>query len=389
MRADFSAAHAVLQAELDAPRLAGVCTAVLHRGELVDRHVAGFADRERGEPMREDHLHRAFSNTKLVTAVAVLQLVDEGRVALDDPIHRWIPGFGSTRVLRPGWTVLDDTVPLARAITVRHLLGHGAGLSHGVFDPGTAIYAAYHASGVRGRDHTMAMIADKLPALPLLFQPGEGWEYSMAPDVLARLVEIVDDRPFADSLRRRIFEPLGMADTGYLLRPDQRPRLAALYGGNLADPAAPGLERRDELPWPRAHLDPVPRQGGASGLVTTLGDMLALLRALRPGGGLLRPATLAEMGRDQLSPERCVQFPDSGRIPSLGFSLVGAVTRGPSALQPNTPAGELQWGGLAGTHWALHPASDTVLVLMTQRHFGFWNPFWWAWKRAVYAALGF
>src|SRR5512134_1640429 len=170
-RADFSAAHAVLRAHHEQRRLSGVSTLVFERGEVIDELCIGQADIEQARAMSPDHIHRAFSNTKLVTAVMTLMLVDEGRIALDDPIKQWIPGFGATRVLRPGATSLDDTEPLARDITVRHLLTHTAGLSHGVFDPGTMIYNAYDASGLRRYDCTTAMIAERLPALPLLYQP--------------------------------------------------------------------------------------------------------------------------------------------------------------------------------------------------------------------------
>jgi CubicO group peptidase (beta-lactamase class C family) len=387
-RPDFSAAHAVLRGHHEQRRLAGVSALVFEGGEVVDELCIGQADIEQARAMRPDHIHRAFSNTKLVTAVMTLMLVDEGRIALDDPIKQWIPAFGATRVLRPGAASLDDTEPLARNITVRHLLTHTAGLSHGVFDPGTMIYEAYDASGVRRPDFSTAMIAERLPALPLLFQPGEGWEYSMAPDVLARLVEIVTGQRYVEALQQRLFGPLGMVDTGYVLRPDQVPRLAALYGGNLADPTESGLRRLDELPWPGAFLTPVPREAGASGLFTTQADMLALLRRLFPGrGGPLADATLAEMFRDQLPAQLCVQFLQSGPMPALGFGLAGAVTRRPFELQPNTPAGELQWGGVAGTHWAISLATGHALVLMTQRYMGYWNPFWFEWKGAVYAAL--
>jgi CubicO group peptidase (beta-lactamase class C family) len=387
-RPDFSAAHAVLRRHHEEHRLPGVSALIFQGADVVDEFCIGEADIEQGKPMRPDHIHRAHSNTKLITAVMTLMLVDEGRIALDDPIKQWIPGFGTTRVLRPGATSLDDTDALARDITVRHLLTHTAGLSHGVFDPGTMIYEAYGASGVRRQDCSTALIAERLPALSLLFQPGEGWEYSMAPDVLARLVEIITGQRYIEALQQRLFGPLGMVDTGYVLQPEQVPRLATLYGGNLADPDEPGLRRLDELPWPGAFLTPVPREGGASGLFTTQADMLALLSRLFPGrGGPLADPTLAEMSRDQLPAQLCVQFLRSGPMPSLGFGLAGAVTRRTSELQPNTPTGELQWGGVAGTHWAISPATGEALVLMTQRHMGFWNPFWFEWKAAAYAAL--
>ena len=387
-QADFSGAHAVLRGHVEQQRLAGVSALVFDGGQVVDEFCIGHADIEQAQALRPDHIHRAFSNTKLITAVMTLMLVEEGRLNLDDPIKQWIPGFAATRVLRAGATTLDDTEPLARDISVRHLLTHTAGLSHGVFDPGTMIYEAYIASGVRRPDCTTAMIAEQLPTLPLLFQPGEGWEYSMAPDVLARLVEIVTGQPYAKALQQRLFGPLGMVDTGYVLRPDQVPRLAALYGGNPNDPNEPGLKRLDALPWPGAFLTPVPRQAGASGLITTQADMLALLRRLLPGqGGPLGDVMLAEMFRDQLPQELCVQFPQTGPLPALGFGLAGTVTRRAFELQPNTPVGELQWGGLAGTHWAISPTTGRALVLMTQRYMGFWNPYWFEWKAAVYAAL--
>jgi CubicO group peptidase (beta-lactamase class C family) len=385
---DFSRAHAVLRGHVEQQRLAGVSALVFDGGRVVDEFCIGHADIEQAQAMRPDHIHRAHSNTKLITAVMALMLVEEGRLDLDDPVKQWIPGFATTRVLRPGAIRLDDTEPLARDISVRHLLSHTAGLSHGVFDPGTMIYDAYIASGVRRPDCSTAMIAEQLPALPLLFQPGEGWEYSMAPDVLARLVEIVTGQPYAKALQQRLFGPLGMVDTGYVLRADQVPRMPALYGGNFTDPNEPGLKRLGDLPWPGAYLTPVPREAGASGLFTTQADMLALLHQLLPGqGGLLSDTTLAEMFHDQLPPELCVQFPQTGALPSLGFGLAGALTRHASTLQPNTPTGELQWGGLAGTHWAVSPASGRALVLMTQRYMGFWNPFWFEWKAAVHAAL--
>jgi CubicO group peptidase (beta-lactamase class C family) len=385
-RADFSAAHAALRRHHEEHRLAGVSALIFQGGDVVDEFRIGEADIEQGQSIRPDHIYRARSNAKLITSVITLMLVDEGRIALDDPIKQWIPGFGATRVLRPGATSMDDAEALARDITVRHLLTHTAGLSHGLLDPGTMIFEAYGASGVCRPDCSTAMIAERLPALPLLFQPGEGWEYSIAPDVLARLVEIITGQRYIEALRQRLFGPLGMVDTGYVLQPEQVPRLAALYVGNLADPNEPGLRRLDEQPAP--FLTPVPRQGGAGGMFTTQADMLLLLSNLFPGrDGPLADATLAEMFRDQLSPQLCVQFPWSGPIPAFGFGLAGAVTRRTSELQANTPVGELQWGGSAGTHWAISASTGEALLLMTQRQMGFWNPFWFEWKAAAYAAL--
>ncbi len=385
---DFRAARAVLQRHVDGGFLAGVSVAVIQDGEPVEHFCTGLADIERGEPLRPDHIHRAFSNTKLMTSVLVLMLADEDRFALDDPVKTWLPALGTLRVLRAGATTLDDTEPLRHDITVRHLLSHRAGFSHGVFDPGTVLFNAYKTAALRSSDNTLAVLVERLATLPLNRQPGSGWEYSLGTDVLARLVEVVTGHSFADVLQARLCEPLGMVDTGFVLRADQRPRLAALYVGDLQQPSRPGLTRLDNTPWPQAHVQPVALQSGASGSFTTQTDMLALLRQLQPGrASLLRSATLAEMMRDQLPSTQCVGFAHTGPVNSLGFGLAGAVTRGASALQPNTPAGELQWGGLAGTHWWVSPATGVAGVLMAQRHFGFWHPFWFEYKQALYAAL--
>ena len=386
---DFSAAHAVLQAEVDQQRLAGVSAALMRDGELIDSFCTGLADVERGEPLRPDHIHRAFSNTKLVTSVLVLLLADEGKFAIDDPIKQWIPALGGLRVLRPGAASIDDTEPLHSDITIRQLLSHQSGLSHGVFDPDTVIYQAYHASGVRSVDTTLAEEMDLLARLPLQYQPGEGWDYALGCDVLARLVEIVTGQRFSDALQSKLFGPLGMPDTGFVLRPDQLPRLTALYRGDLGDVMKPGLTRLDDTPWPQAYRQPVPRQSGAGGLFTTQADMLALLRQLMPGRpSVLKPETLAALFTDQLSADRHVCFAHLGKFPSLGFGLGGAVTRGASALQGALGQGELQWGGLAGTHWFVSPATGLAGVVMAQRHWGFWHPFWFQYKARLYQAVG-
>ena len=385
---DFTTAHAVLQNAIDGQLLAGVSAAVMFNGEVVDTFCAGMADMESGETLRVDHIHRAYSNTKIMTSMLVLKLADDGYFSIDDAIKKWIPVFGKVCVLKPGATIIDDTEALQCDITIRHLLSHQAGLSHGVFDMGTMIFNAYHASGARKSDTTLEQLMDQLGTLPLLYQPGKGWEYSMAPDVLARLVEIVTGQAYADALKTRFFDVLGMVDTTYVLRPEQVPRFTALYIGDAKQPYKPGLKRLDNMPWPNAFLEPVPREAGSSGVVTTQADMLRLMQQLTPGfGTYLKPATLADMLRDQLPPERCIHVANVGAFPSLGFGLGGAVTRSSSEFQPNSPTGEFQWGGLGGTHWWVSPSTGYSGVVMTQRHWGFWNPFWFEYKQKVYDAI--
>jgi CubicO group peptidase (beta-lactamase class C family) len=212
----------------------------------------------------------------------------------------------------------------------------------------------------------------------------------VATDVLARLVEVVSGLRFDEFIQRRIFGPLGLRDTGFVVPEAQAARLAAYYAGaDLADPLKPGLKRVDHLPWPQAYLKPVPRLSGGGGLVTTLPDMVALVQSLLPGGPtLLQPDTLSLMMSNQLAPGLRIGFPGLPKHPGKGFGLGGSVTLEAGPGEPAGCVGEFQWGGMAGTHWWISPRANLAGVLMTQRFMGFWQPFSLEFKRAVYEAVG-
>ncbi|NBS96669.1 MAG: class A beta-lactamase-related serine hydrolase, partial [Betaproteobacteria bacterium] len=204
--------------------LAGLSSAVLHGSEVVDLHCAGWADRENRVALDPEHLFRIFSNTKLITSCAVLGMVEEGRLGLDDPIEAYLPQLGSRRVLRRGATDLADSEPARSSITVRHLLTHTAGLTSGILDPQSPLHAPYLDRGVRDPNTTLASMVDALADLPLVFHPGTQWEYSMATDVLSRLLEVVCGQAFDRVLLDRIFEPLAMRDTRFWVPPEQQHR---------------------------------------------------------------------------------------------------------------------------------------------------------------------
>ena len=387
---DFSAVHAALARQVDQELLAGVSSAVLRGRDLLDQHCVGWADKEQRIPLRPDHIFRAFSNTKLVTTCATLLLLEAGRFELDEPIDGFIPQLAHRQVLRPGATRLDDTEPARSPITIRQLLSHSSGLSYGLLDPGTMVFKAYIERKMLDPTATLAEMMDRLADLPLLFHPGTGWEYSVATDVLSRLVEVASGQPFDVFIRQRIFEPLGMHDTGFVVPESERSRLTAYYAGaDIMDPLKPGLKRVDHLPWPQAYLRPVPRMSGGGGLVTTLPDMLALLRSLLPGGPtLLRPHTLELMMSNQLAPGLRIGFPGMPRHEGKGFGLGGSVTLAAGPGEPAGCVGEFQWGGMAGTHWWISPRANLAGILMTQRFMGFWHPFSLEFKRAAYEAAG-
>lgn len=280
---DFSAARTAMQRVVADEILSGISYAVLRGGELVEAACTGWADRENRVPLTTEHLFRVFSNTKLVTSCAVLLLWEQGRIGLDDPVERFLPQLADRRVLKPGAQRIDDTEPARGPITIRHLLSHSAGLSLGLLDPGSLIFNAYSAAGVRNPAAPLAAMIDALAPLPLCFHPGTGWEYSVATDVLGRIVEVVSGMTLEVFFAERIFGPLGMADTGFTVPPEKAHRLVACYrGANDIDPMQPGLTRTDDYPYPGAYVTPAVRHSGGGGLVSSLPDMVALVRALLP-----------------------------------------------------------------------------------------------------------
>lgn len=387
-RFDFSPVHAALQRWVDQEVLAGVSIAVLHGRELVDVHCAGWADREAKIPLRTDHLFPVNSNTKLVTSCAVLMLIEEGHFGLDDPIERFLPRYSEPRVLRRGAVDLADTEPATRPITVRHLLSHCSGLTYSLFDPGAIMSKAYVARGVLQPSKTLAESVDLLSELPLLFHPGTAWEYSVSTDVLGRLVEVVSGQPYEAFIRSRILEPLGMHDTGYLVAEAEQHRLAPLYAGaDPSDPTKPGLTRM-EAPYPGAYRREVALRGGGAGLVSSLGDMVALLRSLLPGGRtLLSSETIALLGKNQLPEGVWVSFPGKGEFRGNGFGLAGAVIVDPMPIQHSDSLGEIFWGGTGGTQWWISPRLGVAGAMMTHRMRSLSHPFAFEAKRLVYEAM--
>jgi CubicO group peptidase (beta-lactamase class C family) len=387
---DFAPAHAAMRRYVDGNILPGISSAVLVGRDLVDLNCVGWADKEAQTPLRVDDIFRVFSNTKLVTCCAALLLLEEGRFQLDDPIERFIPQLANRRVLRPNAASLDDTEPASRPITIRHLMSHSAGLVYGIFGPTTILAKAYIDRKVLNPATTLADMIEVLAELPLAYHPGVLWEYSVAIDVLARLVEIISGQRFDSFIQSRIFGPLGMVDTGFFVPESNHSRLAAYYAGtDVAEPMKPGLTRIDNSPWPGAYLTPVPRLNGGGGLVSTLPDMVALIRSLLPGGPtLLKPDTIALMMTNQLPAGVPVHFrPLVQELRGRGYGLAGAVILESSPGDHKDSTGELFWGGLAGTQWWISPKANVAGLMMTQRQIAFLHPFVFEFKRLAYEAV--
>ena len=386
---DFKPAHAAMKRYVDGNILAGISSAVLVGRDLVDVNCVGWADKEAQTPLRADHIFRIFSNTKLITSCAALLLFEDGKLRLDDPIEKFIPQLANRKVLRPGATSLDQTEPAQRSITIRHLLSHSAGLSYGLFDPGSVIFNAYNERKVLNPATPLADMIDKLADLPLVYQPGTSFEYSVAIDVVARLVEVISGQPFDKFIQSRILGPLGMADTGFVVPEKDRARLVAYYAGaDLMEPMKPGLTRIDNLPYPEAYLKPVPRFNGGGGLVSTMPDMVALIRSLLPDGPtLLKPETLALLTSNQLADGVSLRFAMMGELKGKAHGLAGGLILQPSPIDHPDSQGEIYWGGVAATQWWISPKRNMAGVMMAQRQMAFIHPFSFEFKRLAYEAV--
>ncbi len=292
-------------------------------------------------------------------------------------------------MLRPGATSLDDTEPAKSSITIRQLLSHSSGLSYGFFDPGTAIYKALNERGVHNPMTTLADMVDVLADMPLIYQPGTSWEYSLATDVMSRLVEVISGQSFETFIKARIFDPLGMVDTGFFVPEKDHARLVGYYAGaDIMAPMKPGLRRIDNSPFPGAYLTPIPRLSGGGGLVTTMPDMVALIRSLLPGGPtLLKPETIAQMMTNQLPEGQWIRFATLGEQPGRAFSLAGGLILKPGPFDHADAAGELYWGGIGGTQWWISPSRNMAGVMMAQRYMSFTHPFSFEFKRLAYEAI--
>ena len=386
---DFKPAQAAMQRYVDGNLLSGISWAVMVGRDLVDVNCVGWADKEAQTALRTDHIFRIFSNTKLITSCAALRLFEEGRLKLDDPIEKFIPQLGNRKVLRAGATSLDDTEPAKNSITIRQLLSHSSGLSYGFFDPGTAIYNALNERGVHNPMTTLADMVDVLAGLPLIYQPGTSWEYSLATDVVARLVEVISGQRFDQFIQARILDPLGMVDTGFVVPKRDQGRLVAYYAGaDLMEPMKPGLTRTDNAPFPGAYLHPIARLNGGGGLVSTLHDMVALIRSLLPGGPtLLKPETIALMMTNQLPDGQWIRFAMMGEQPGKAHGLAGGIIQTPSKFDHPDASGEFYWGGVAGTQWWISPKRNMAGVMMAQRQMAFVHPFSFEFKRLAYEAV--
>ncbi len=350
-------------------RLPGVLTLVQRHGKIVHFGAFGSMDIAAGKPMREDALFRIYSMTKPITSVAIMLLLEDGKLNLFDPVSRFIPSFAKTKVCvgtHAGGLKLEDQQP---AMTIHHLLTHTSGLSYGAFydTPIEEYYRQYGAQPIK-RDAPLQDLIEFLASIPLVFQPGTMWRYSMATDVLGYIVQAASGMPLGDFFKERIFNPLGMNDTAFHVAPDKRDRLAQIYTSK---------ELYDITPIPPAEVGmigdvtkPTTSPLGGAGLVSTLSDYLAFCSCMLnngayEGGRLLSRKTVEWMTADHIPASKMPIYMGLDER-DHGFGLGFRVTTHLGQARRLSSVGEFGWGGAANTFFVIDPAEDFIALLMTQ-----------------------
>lgn len=365
---------AVLAGHVEQGKVPGLVAAVSRRGEV---HVEVLGTKTAGgdDPVERDTVFRIASMTKPITAVATLILVEEGRLSLDEPVDGLLPEMADRRVLRRPDGPLDDTVPAQRPLTTRDLLIYVMGFGIVFAPPGT--YPIQQATdelllGQGAPNPSVPPAPDewirRLGTLPLLHQPGDRWMYHTGSDVLGVLIARIAGQPFETFLRERIFEPLGMKDTGFSVPQGQSHRLPTSYGINF-DTGEPAIYDPPDGQWSRPPAFP----SGGGGLVSTADDYLAFGRMLLNGGKLhgrrilSRPA-VELMTSDQLTPaQKAASTFEPGYWDTHGWGFGVAIVTGRHDLW--APVGRYGWDGGLGTSWASDPSEDLVGVILTQQAF--------------------
>ena len=314
---------------IDAGRFPGTQLLVYRRGNIVHSAVQGFADLERKVPLKDDTIFRIYSMTKPITSVAFMMLFEEGRVALDEPVHKYIPEWKNLGVFVAGTAPAFLTRPPSRPMLIVDLLRHTSGLTYG-FQQRSNVDAAYREKKIGDivKAGTLQTMIEELAKIPLEFSPGEAWNYSVSTDVIGYLIGKIAGQPFEQFLKERIFDPLGMNDTDFFVPPDKVHRFAACYSADPQGVTFLATERKGNLtlqddPTTSSFLSPPELVSGGGGLCSTAADYLTFCRALLNGGELdgvrlIGPKTLKLMTSNHL--------PGGRDLPEMSRSLFSEAT---------------------------------------------------------------
>jgi CubicO group peptidase (beta-lactamase class C family) len=362
--------HALIQGEIDQRQLAGAITLLARHGKIVDYHTYGMRDLATATPMGKDTVFRDYSMTKPVTGVAMMILYEEGKWLPTDPIAKYIPEFAHLKVFQSvdadGKMIVVDP---DHAPTMRELMSHSAGFSYGSGNsPVDAMYKDFKPL----QSANLQEMIDKLAKIPLNYQPGKGWIYSLSMDIEGYLVEKLSGQSLPDFMRDHIFTPLGMKDAGFFVPAGKRARFATNYRDNPQGELVPSAATGG-VPTDYATEPPLPSGGG--GLVSTAEDYYRFAQMLGNGGRfeghrILSPATVKLMTSNHLPSEILTgQFGIGQHImrPGFGYGFNCAVVFDPPEANLSDGKGTFFWDGAAGTWFWVDPTNDIVFVAMIQR----------------------
>jgi len=364
--------HAGMQAIVDSREAAGMVTLVARDGKVVDVHANGFQDAESKTPMRENTIFRIASMSKPITSVAIMMLYEEGKLRLNDPVARFIPSFKQQRVAGENGAIENAR----RGMTIRDLLVHRSGLSYGFLNAGP-VGNGYRSGGVvdglTTTDMTLAEGIDKLAAQPLMSQPGAAWNYSLSTDVLGRVVEVASGQPFDVFLRERIFKPLGMVDTDFVVTDAKWSRLATVYSPDtkgvrpMKDPESFGNTHMS----PGAYYKPGKKYfSGGAGLTSTIRDYSRFALMLAGGGAVDGVRLLSPKSVELMSADHTADLTTPGLLlgPGVGFGLGFSVVTDLAATQALGSEGMYGWSGIYGTNFWVDPKERLVAIVMVQKY---------------------
>lgn len=360
-----------LQSFIDRKKVCGFVTAVAREGKVVHFEAFGSMDVERNKAMEPGTIFRMYSMTKPITGVAVMILVEEGKIAVSDPVSKYIPEFAEMEVLVENDDGSTRIVPADRPMTIKHLLMHTSGLTYGFSEGAVAkLYVEEGLDSDRGRALTLEAFAKKAASLPLMAHPGTEWNYSISMDILGRVVEVVSGQRFGEFLQERIFKPLGMKDSGFHVPAEKVDRFAANYTRNEK---TGNMDLADD-PAKSPYLKVPGHDSGGGGMVGTGADYLRFAQMLLNGGELDGVRILSEDRVDEMTTNHF--GPEFGDTPlskmypvgmdGVGFGYCGSVVMEGFEGTLFGSSGQYSWGGAASTDFWIDPAQKLVGIVLTQ-----------------------
>ncbi len=348
----------------------GTSALVFDEGQTVYKGAFGLGDRERNTPVTMDTVWRIYSMTKPVTSAVIMDLQEEGKLKLSDPVSNYIPELANMMVATMGADEQPKFEPQERPMTIEDLMLHRSGMGYGIFGPLNPVAEAYEKAGLFTPEENLEAKMEKLSKLPLMFQPGEGWYYSYSIDVLGRIAEVIEGKTLGEIMVERIFEPLGMNETGFSVKPDQKTRFVSNY---YIDKDGAFALAEDGQTSPYLNADNKFQSGGG-GLVSTLGDYAKFAQLMLDGGTynghrVLEESTVELMMQDHMGADKPYFQPWLGPDKLSGFGYGGSVETGdnPEKLSSSgKAAGQWGWSGAARTTFWIDRPNNSFGIIMLQ-----------------------